>query len=269
MSFDDPPPDPHVTGATAEPYKHAPHVPAPQPACAPPDAVYDPGVHDPDPPAKPPPFEEIVPATDNDPPLVKDVLPTHVIVDPDASEKATPVDMAPPDIDTEFPVPTMESVLYAVSTTPVARFTVLVDVKTPSLTSSVYEFGRVNEPSDIVRALKDIVPALFPCVFAVDAMTVVLTDSVRFVTDASSPLHVNGIAPIVVMGGIQTVEPDAIVIEVIFAVLNAGVVYEQRSGNGASIVYAAVVVEAVKTPDAITVSTSLTPAAREPVKLQP
>ena len=112
-------------------------------------------------------------------------------------------------------------------------------------------------------------PALLPSVFAVDATTVVLTDSVRFVTDASTPLHVKGIDPIVVMGGIHTVEPDAIVMDVICAVLNAGVVYEQRSGNGASIVCAAVVVEAVKTPDAITVSTSLTPAAREPVALQP
>jgi len=120
-----------------------------------------------------------------------------------------------------------------------------------------------------VRAFKDIVPALLPSVFAVDETTVVVPDSVRFVTVASWPLHVSGIDPIVIMGGIHTVEPDAIVIDVICKVLNERGVYEQRSGNGASIVNAPVVVEAVKIPDAITVLTSLTSAAREPVALQP
>jgi hypothetical protein len=105
-------------------------------------------------------------------------------------------------------------------------------------------------------------------VLAVDETVAEGPANVAFVSAPSAPFHDRGTVK-VVTGGIQTVEPAAMVIDAICVMTSGAVKYEHSRGNALSAVYLVLVDDAVKTPDAITGSTSLTDACIASVELHP
>ena len=95
------PPEPYVVGRIASPYSSLSQaVPPllPQPAWPPPPpstlATHGPASF-----AKPPPFAEILPLRNNEPPLTNCTVPVHVTVEPASMEREAPAEISPFDVD--------------------------------------------------------------------------------------------------------------------------------------------------------------------------
>jgi len=91
---------------------------------------------------------------------------------------------------------------------------------------------------------------------------------VRSCTVASTPFQNKG-DTIVLVGGSQTVELAATVMDSICLVSRGDAISEQSSGRAGCVEYAALVAAAVNTPVAAGTSTLLTPASSEPATVHP
>jgi len=257
------PPEPHVTGANAEPYSRLSHdepPPPPQPACPPPPPSFD-DTHGPAAEPKPPPSALICPPTESEPPLEKDTLPVHVTVLPDDTVSALPT-IKVPDVVVTTAAPETEREFAALTTARAARFTVPPD-RTASVTLTAKESEKVKEdPPLTVRARSEIELAGLPSVDDDGESETATEDSVRFVTAPRVPSHVTGDVS-VVEGGAHTVDPAAMASDAICVITSGAEESAHSSGSAGSIVTDALVAEAVKAPLAAGRWTSVTFAPRE------
>jgi hypothetical protein len=144
----DPPPDPHVTGASADPYSHVPATLlfAPPPAWLPPPPRLSVARHGPAAEPHPPPFADSVPATASVPFVESDTLPTALMVEPASIRKADVAAAKPPVIDHVEPV--SESVLLAKIADDVESAKELPPEKRPSDTKTLKLLASVSVPPE-------------------------------------------------------------------------------------------------------------------------